>query len=298
VAIRTRVSQLEGFGAPLIAPAHSVERSGETLSVVSAAVDGVPLCELLAGLEFGTIDLPDDALWELAAITVQAVGAAHEKLGPLSHGALNPAHVVLQRDGSVVLTDAVFADALQQLELNREELWRKFSLAMPSAAIAARFDRRSDVTQLGSIVLAILLRRTLLAHEYPRPINDLVLAAAAENGAAPAGVPRLRSWLQQTLQLQPRAVFPSAIEAAQVFADVLGSVKPQRDGAVALNVAVRRMLGEPVVIPQPEPPAPPPRPVPMRIDLESVQPSAPAVEPRQPRAFSILRSVLPQLRGN
>jgi hypothetical protein len=166
---------------------------------------------------------------------------------------------------------------------------------MPSAAIAARFDRRSDVTQLGSIVLAILLRRTLLAHEYPRPVNDLVLAAAAENGAAAAGIPRLRSWLQQALQLQPRAIFPSASEAAQVFADVLDTVKPHRDaGAAALNVAVRRMLGESVVPPAPEPPPPPPRPVPIRIELEP----QPAAEPRPPRAFSFLRSVLPNLRGN
>jgi hypothetical protein len=288
-AIRARVAQLEGFGAPRMAPVHRVERNGTVLSVVSTAIDGVPLCEVLAALEFGTLVLSDDAILELAAVTVQAVGAMHEMLGPLSHGSVNPAHIVLQRDGTAVVTDAVFGNALQQLELNREELWRRFSLAMPSAAAMARFDRRSDVTQLGSVVIAIMLRRTLLAHEYPRNIGDLVMTAAAENAAAAPGIPRMRTWLQQALQLQPRAIFASAVEASHVFMDVLASVRPERNGAAPLNAAIRRLLGEPVAEPAPRV-EPPPAPV------EVLPFEAPA--PPAPRGFSFLRSVLPHLRGN
>jgi hypothetical protein len=293
-AIRARIEQLEGFGAPLIAPSLRLERRGAVLSLVSAAADGVPLCELLAALEFGTLTLSDDAVLELAAVTVKAVGAMHEMLGPLSHGALNAAHVVLQRDNRVVLTDAVFGDALQQLELNRDALWRRFSLAMPSAATTARFDRRNDVTQLGSIVVAILMRRTLLAHEYPRGIADLVVTASSGNGAAPAGAPRLRMWLEQALQLQPRAMFSSAVEAAQVFGDVLDSVRPKRNGAPVLDAAIRRLLGEtspePATRVLPEPPAPAPV-------VDEAMPVEPPAEPL-PRGFSFLRTVLPQLRGN
>ena len=133
-------------------------------------------------------------------MTVQAVGGMHEKLGALAHGALNPAHVLLQRDGRVILTDAVFGEALQQLDHNREELWRHYSIAMPSAATLPRFDRRTDVAQMGSVILAVLMRRTLLAHEYPRPVADLVMTATAENGPAGPCGPRIRAWLQQTLQ--------------------------------------------------------------------------------------------------
>ncbi len=293
-AIRARVEQFEEFGVPELARVHRAERHGDGLSIVSAAIDGVPLCELLAALEFGTLTLSDDATLELAAVTVQAAGALHEKLGPLSHGALNPAHVVLKRDGSAVLTDAVFGDALRQLECNREELWRKFSLALPSAATVSRFDRRSDVTELGGIVLAILLRRTLLVHEYPRNVAELVAAASAENGATPAGVPRMRAWLRQALQLEPRLIFPSAIDASQVFVEVLESVRPQRNGAVALTAAIRRLLGEPAMVP-PSPPEPPPAPAPVpRVE------AAPVPEPDmpEPRGFSLLRSVLPHPRGN
>jgi hypothetical protein len=297
-ALRARVEQLQGFGAPLIVPAYRVERKGKALLLVSSATDGVPLCELLAALEFGMLTLPDDAVLELAAVTVRAVGAMHEMLGPLSHGSLNPAHVVLQRDGTVALTDAVFGGALQQLQLNREELWRRFSLAMPSAATSARFDRRNDVTQLGSIIVAILLRRTLLAHEYPRCIGDLVMTAAAENSAAPAGVPRMRTWLQQALQLQPRAVFSSAVEAAQAFADVIANVRPDLDGAVTLHAAIRRLLGEPAVDPQPQALPEPQASDPLVEEVAPAQQQPAQTAQPAPRGFSFLRSVLPHLRGN
>lgn len=296
-AIRTRAARLEGLACPLLAPVHRVERRGERLSIVSAPVDGVPLCELLAALEFGTITLPSDAVLELAAITVRAVGALHERLGTLSHGALNPAHVVFGRDGSVVLTDAVFGDALQQLERKREDLWRTFSLALPAAATTPRFDRRTDVTQLGSIVLAVLLRRTLLAHEYPRGVPELVAVAAAENGAAAAGVPRLRMWLEQALQLTSRALFPSAVEAAAVFADVLASVNPQRAGGGALQAAIRSLLGETVAAGD-TPPAPPP---PAAAAADGAAPAAEFAatsndQDQNLSGFSLLRTVLPNVR--
>ena len=297
-AIRARVLQLEGFGAPLLTPVYRVEREGEALRLVSAAIDGVPLCEMLAALEFGALTLSDDAVLELAAITVRAAGALHDILGPLSHGALNPAHVVFRRDGSVVFTDSVFGDVLQRLELNREELWRRFSLALPAAAAAPRFDRRADVAQLGSIVLAILMRRTLLAHEYPRSIADLVMSASTDKDAAPAGAPRMRAWLQQALHLQSRATFASASDAARQFVEVVDARRPQpRNGPAQLQAAIRGLLGESVAVPDSPPtPAPAPEPLPAPAGVEAARadpPSGPA-----PRGFSFLRSVLPHLRGN
>jgi hypothetical protein len=99
----------------------------------------------------------------------------------------------------------------------------------------------------------------------------------------------MRTWLQQALQLQPRAIFASAVEASHVFMDVLASVRPERNGAAPLNAAIRRLLGEPVAEPAPRV-EPPPAPV------EVLPFEAPA--PPAPRGFSFLRSVLPHLRGN
>ena len=292
-AIRERVEQLRAIGSPLLVPVHRVDRTGDGLSVIGAAADGIPLCEVLAAMEFGTLALPADAVLELAAVTVRAVGAVHDALGTLPHGALNAAHVVFQRDGSVVVTDAVFGDALQRLELNREELWRRFSIAMPAAATTPRFDRRNDVTQLASVVVAILLRRTLLAHEYPRAIPDLAIAASAEYGGQSAGASKLRNWLQQALQLQARAPFSSAAEAAEAFLDVAAATRTTQGGAALLHAAIRRLLGEPEADPLPPAPRPVPRPPAVEVPPE---PDA-SREPAQ-RGFSFLRSVLPHLRGN
>ena len=58
-----------------------------------------------------------------------------------------------------MLTDAVFGPALEGLGRNREQLWREFGLALPASASLPRFDQRSDVTQVGAVVLAIAIRR-------------------------------------------------------------------------------------------------------------------------------------------
>ena len=145
---------------------------GETLSIFSEAPDGVPLSELLAGLEFKTISLSSEELLELSSSIVTALATMHECLPTIAHGAVTPAHIVLQRDGSVVLTGAVFVDALQALQRSREHLWRDFGIALPMSASAARFDQRGDVSQLGAVVLAIMQGRSLRRDEYPKNTQD------------------------------------------------------------------------------------------------------------------------------
>ena len=63
----------------------------------SIAPHGVPLSELLGGLEFKTISLSGEELLELAASIVTALASIHERMPTLAHGALTPAHIVLQR---------------------------------------------------------------------------------------------------------------------------------------------------------------------------------------------------------
>src|SRR4030095_3084472 len=87
-------------------------------------------------------------------------------------------HLVLTEKGSIALTDSVYAPALESLEWSREQLWHAFGLALASAACFVRFDRRSDVTQLGALALAFLLRRPLSSTDYPRNIPALVTEAA------------------------------------------------------------------------------------------------------------------------
>jgi hypothetical protein len=247
-AIRARAARFTDGKAPMLVPVYRIARAGETLSITSAAPAGVTLADLLAALEFGTVTLSDPGILELAAVTIKAVASLHQLPGAPVHGALSPAHVVFCRDGGVLLTGALFGDALEALQCNREQLWREFGLAMPPSASLPRFDQRADVTQLGALVLAILIRRTLTSTEYPRGIGDLVAAATANVADSPLCSSGLRMWLQQALQLHPKATLGSASDAARAFEDVVRSVTGRRAGAQALQAAFRQLCGEPAAV--------------------------------------------------
>jgi hypothetical protein len=248
-AIRARAARFTDGKASMLAPVYRIARADGGLSIISGAPEGVTLADLLAALEFSIVTLSDQAILELAGVTIRAVASMHQLPGAPVHGALSPAHIVLCREGGVLLTGALFGDALEALQRNREQLWKEFGLALPASANLPRFDQRADVTQLGALVLAILMRRELTADEYPRGIADLVTRATAnlaDSGTCSSGV---RMWLQQALQLHPKATLGSAADAARAFAAATGEVSGRRgSGAQALQLVIRQLCGEPVAV--------------------------------------------------
>src|SRR5205823_4962090 len=145
----------------------------------------------------------------------------------------------------VVITDCVFGAALEAMQRNREQLWKDFSLAMPAAASLPRFDQQSDVTQLGALVLAIVLQRQLRITEYPRGVSDLVITATeSSTTAGRTSASALRMWLQEALQIHPRLAFRSAVEAQRSFSDISSAPGSRRAGAMALQVLLRTTCGE------------------------------------------------------
>jgi len=242
-AIRIRAAYHNGLEDNPLGRVIRIARGGDVLSVFSLAPDGVPLSELLAGLEFKTISLSGEELLELASSIVIAVAAMHERMPAIAHGALTPAHIVLRPDGSTALTGAVYGDALQALQWNRENLWRDFGIALPTAASLPRFDQRGDVTQLGAVVLAITQRRMLRPDEYPRKTQDIAMSATVTDN--PTTDAKLRTWLQDALQLHGRVTFSSGIDAARAFHDALPRAAERTLEALALQTAVRQLCGEP-----------------------------------------------------
>ena len=291
--IRTRAARLAEANATMVARVVGITRRGQTLSIRTASGEGgVTLSDLLAALEFGTVTLSDQALLELAGATVRAVAALHQLPGLPAHGALNPAHVIVRRDGSVLLSGAVFADALQALQCNREQIWRVFGVAMPPSATLPRFDQRADVTQLGALVLAIILRRSLTATEYPKGIIDLVAAGAEGIRIGTASRTALTMWLQQALQLHPKSLFASAVDASGALTAAVADVTGRRAGALLLQAVVRQLCGDPSSDDVE-------RTAPVRV----VAPPLPVAEPPRvvtpaPRGLGLLRNVFPALRAN
>jgi len=240
-AIRARAAYLSNAFGDEFGRVLRIERAGENLAIISALADGIPLGDILAALEFRTVTLAPDELVELAASVIEAVAQFHERMSTRAHGALTPAHIIVQLDGTSKLCGAVFAEALQALEHNREALWKEFGLALPSSASLPRFDQRGDVTQLGAIVLAIALRRTLRRDEYPRGAADLVPTVSLSVDITQRA--RIRQWLQDTLQLHGRVVFSSALDAAQAFAEIVPDRRPDSPAARTVQTALSQMLG-------------------------------------------------------
>jgi hypothetical protein len=241
-AIRARAAHLNRLGPGPVGRVAKIERKPSGLIITSLLPDGVTLSDILAALEFGTLHLSDDEVLELAAAVVRGAARMHELLGSLAHGALTPAHVVLMQDGTAVFTGAVFGDAIQSLQRNREGVWREFGLALPAAATAPRFDKRGDVTQLSAIVLAIALRRSLRRDEFPRGVDDLVMATSITSSLDANST--LHMWLQDGLQLRGRVVFDSAVDAARAFELLLPDDCGDGAEALALRTAILQMHGE------------------------------------------------------
>ena len=239
-AIRARAAHLGSVSEGVAGRVLRIERKGGAVAIVSAVPEGIALSDVLAALEFKTVTLSGEELIELAASVVDAVGGAHAHT-TRAHGALTPAHIVIRPDGSTILTGAVFAEALQSLERNREALWRDFGLALPSSASLPRFDQRGDVTQLGAVVLAIAVRRSLRRDEYPRGTNDVVNSVSLSDD--PSKNSGLRQWLQDTLQLHGRVVFSTAVDAAEAFAGVVPPASRDEITTLALQTAVRQLCG-------------------------------------------------------
>ncbi len=247
-ALRGRASRYADLDIRLFAPVKRIERAGSSLRIVSEMPGGVRVSHLLAHLESTGEVVPESAMLELSSLVINAVASLHAWPGGLAHGALSPAHVLLTHDGRIMLTDCVFGAGLEVLQRNREQLWKEFGLAMPAAANLARFDQRADVTQMGAVILAIVLQRPLHAGEYPRGVSDLVVTATESSSSpgVPGSASALRMWLQEALQIHPRLAFRSAVEAQRSFADINTAPGIRRAGAMALQVLLRTTCGEPL----------------------------------------------------
>jgi len=215
-AIRGQADAVRELPPSILAPIHRVDRIGDALELTVVAPDGVRLSSLLDQLQRGTLLLDEQGVLDVIMRVIRSVAVVHAAPGFIAHGAITPAHVIVD-ELDVVLTDAVFAPSLQALQWNRERMWRTFGVALPWSASLNRFDQRTDVCQLGAVALAIALRRPLAVEEYPHGVEHLVAAAAERFVNGPA----LRAWLYRALHLHTRGMFASALEAGQAFAELM-----------------------------------------------------------------------------
>ena len=135
----------------------------------------------------------------------------------------------------MLLTGAVFADALQGLQHNREQLWREFGVALPPSASLPRFDQRAESHSLPSgagdlPAPDVDLRRV--------PSRDCGFSSARRLRTSPAGgvsVAALQNVAAAGLQLHAKATLASAVDAVRAFPDPASDASGRRAGAEALQ---------------------------------------------------------------
>ncbi|HEY2432931.1 MAG TPA: PEGA domain-containing protein [Vicinamibacterales bacterium] len=69
--------------------------------------------------------------------------------------------------GQIVLLDAIFAEALERLQLTRRRLWTELRLAFPDGPGAPSFDKGADLTQVALAAATLIVGRLLRDDEWP-----------------------------------------------------------------------------------------------------------------------------------
>ena len=168
--------------------------------------------------------LDSGAAWYLIRQLVSAMAAFHRLAPHAAHGAIAPERIVIKPDARLVIVEHVMGSALERVRFSHERYWKELRIACPHSAGPPRFDQRTDVLQVGTVALSLILGRALRDDEYPSAIEDVVASAwdasaARDREPVPAG---FQSWLARSLQFDPRISFPSAVEASSEFDRVLG----------------------------------------------------------------------------
>lgn len=235
-----RATRLAAFAHPGFATVRRVERTVEGLVIVSTAVPGIRLSDILRqASEKGIVPSPGavrNLMWQVSS----AMADFHHHAPDLAHGALGPERIVVGPDGRVMIVEHLLAPVLEQLRMGRTSLWSAFQVPVPPGAGGARFDQMTDVLQLGMLTLALVLGRPIGRDEYPHHVDRLLADASspAIAGHQQLGSRAMRAWLLRAFQVQSRSSFRTAGEAAVAFESVLADEPRHRSSAAAIMAFV------------------------------------------------------------
>jgi hypothetical protein len=225
-ALRERVGALTGVQSACFARVRGVQRINQNTSklfVLSERVNGARLSSVLAVARQPMVPLNVNASLCLIRQLVSAIALLHEKLPNVAHGAIAPERIIVTPESRLVVADQSIGAALGELHYTHDRYWKELRVPMPEGP-EATFDQRTDVMQIGTIALELLLGRQIDCVEYPDLIDELTERAWRLNANAagrPLSVP-LRVWLLRMLQIDPKASFTSVGDAWEELEAVLG----------------------------------------------------------------------------
>ena len=241
-SLRDRVGQLRDFTHPAFPQVRAVEHlDGGGLALVSTVTAGKRLAEVFRSQRARAGVHPAFAAWLVRDLT-SALAELQRRGDDIAHGGLTPERIVITPDGRLMIVEHVLGSALECLKRPPGRLWLDFGVLAPENGNgAARLDRRTDVIQLGWIVLSALIGRRMTSAEYPQRaeahIDEFVRTAGPRS---PALVAALRSWLGRALQVKGDC-FASAVDAHEALFDLRVHGGPQ-----TIAFTARRHATEPL----------------------------------------------------
>lgn len=216
-ALRERAARLAGFRHESYGRVRSIEldRRTSALLVTSDYVPGVRLSTLLGETQKRALPLEFNAVRGLVRQLVSAAAALYSAAPDVGNGAIAPERLVLTPTGRLTIVEYVLGAALEQLGHTRARYWRELAVALPGTVGTPLFDARTDVTQIGAVVLALILGRPLTPEDYPDRLTGLIQSATmrSASGAVEPLPESVRDWLTQALQLDQWESFGSPLDA-------------------------------------------------------------------------------------
>ena len=225
-ALRARVERQQFFRHPLFPAVRAVDHldGGRVLALVSTYAPGRRLSEVFQDPR-GLGLHPALAAWLVRQLVPALAELQRRGGGP--HGVLTADRIVLTPEGSPVIVDHALGSALEQLYLPSARLWSDFGLIAPSTTGLGQFDARSDIVQLGLIVLSLCLGRRVTPADYPAKLELLLDEFTDIVGRrSPKIAGPLRLWLERALRANGN-LFTTAEQAQDGVADLSGALEPQ-----------------------------------------------------------------------
>jgi hypothetical protein len=149
----------------------------------------------------------------------------------VAHGAVTVDRIILSADGRLMIREHMVGQALDSLEWPAARLWAEFGIIVPRSSPAARIDERTDITQLGLVVLSLMAGRRIGPDDYPDRmgalLDELTLKNHLQNPSNPGKFQALRHWLERALQLSGQS-FSSASEGGSGAARSPGAWRVER----------------------------------------------------------------------
>lgn len=242
-AVRERIDQVGRFQHEAFARVRGLARLAKTESgtaLVSERIDGIRLSQLLDPAMQRSLDSKGALM--LIKQLIDAVVAFHEAVHGC-HGAIAPERLILRPDGRLVVAEPVFGGALPRLSLDATDLWEQLQIAVPEGPTAV-FDQQTDVCQVGTVALALILGRPLGA-KYPNRVTGPAGANPVSLSSAIDGVPQnLANWISRAIQRRGHQPFGSSTAAAEAFEKIIAKV----DRVAGRNAILAFQSGEPMTV--------------------------------------------------